>query len=81
MGSGGSAEIAAQMARLRRLANRVVWVNPRKAARGYEPLAGGMAAALPYCDAFVSGHSFEALQELVRTIADDRPTPERKRTP
>jgi uncharacterized protein with von Willebrand factor type A (vWA) domain len=69
------ADIARQLARLARLAHRIVWVNPRKAAPGYRPLAGGMAAALPYCDAFVSGHSFAALQELVRVIAGDDPPP------
>jgi uncharacterized protein with von Willebrand factor type A (vWA) domain len=71
------ADIEHQMARLSRLAHRIVWVNPRKAARGYQPLTGGMAAALPYCDAFVSGHSYTALQELVRVIADDS-APSRK---
>jgi uncharacterized protein with von Willebrand factor type A (vWA) domain len=65
------ADIDRAMGRLSRLAYRIVWVNPRRAARDYQPLAGGMAAALPYCDAFVSGHSFDALQELVRAIADD----------
>ena len=65
------ADIERQMARLSRLAHRIVWVNPRKAAAGFEPLTGGMAAALPYCDAFVSGHSYRALQDLVRVIADD----------
>jgi uncharacterized protein with von Willebrand factor type A (vWA) domain len=65
------ADIDRAMARLSRLAYRIVWVNPRRAARDYQPLAGGMAAALPYCDAFVSGHSYDALQELVRAIADD----------
>jgi len=64
-------QIATQMARLSRLAHRIVWVNPRKAARGFEPIAGGMAAALPHVDAFVSGHSYAALHELVRAIADD----------
>ena len=60
--------VGAQMARLRRLAHRIVWVNPRKAGPGYQPLAGGMAAALPYCDAFVSGHSYAALAELAAAI-------------
>ncbi|AYG03986.1 vWA domain-containing protein [Gryllotalpicola protaetiae] len=73
------ADIGRQMARLARLAHRIVWVNPRKAAPGYQPLTGGMAAALPYCDAFVSGHSFAALQELVRVIADDE-TDQKRRT-
>lgn len=60
--------VAAQMSRLRRLAFRIVWVNPRKAARGFTPLVGGMAAALPYCDAFVSGHSLAALDEVAAAI-------------
>ena len=62
-------QVSVQMARLRRLAHRVVWVNPRKAAPGYQPLAGGIAAALPYCDAFVSGHSYAALAEVAAAIA------------
>ncbi|HEY6747827.1 MAG TPA: VWA domain-containing protein [Mycobacteriales bacterium] len=64
--------VAQQMARLRRLAYRIVWVNPRKAAPGYEPLVGGMAAALPYCDAFVSGHSLAALTEVAEAIREGR---------
>ena len=39
-----------EMERLHRLAHRVIWVNPRKAAPGYEPAVGGMAAALPHVD-------------------------------
>jgi uncharacterized protein with von Willebrand factor type A (vWA) domain len=58
-----------QMARLSRLAHRIVWVNPRTADTRYQPLAGGMAAALPHCDAVVSGHTLVALNELVATIA------------
>lgn len=60
-----------QMSRLSRLAHRVVWVNPRSAAERYEPLAGGMAAALPYVDVFVSGHSLDALDEVVAAIRGD----------
>jgi uncharacterized protein with von Willebrand factor type A (vWA) domain len=61
--------LATEMARLRRVAHRVVWVNPLKAAPGYAPLARGMAAALPYVDDFVEGHSLAALQSLVEVIA------------
>jgi hypothetical protein len=64
------AAVGLAMARLRRLAHRVVWVNPRKAAPGYAPLVGGMAAALPHVDAFVSGHSVEALEQVVAAIAE-----------
>jgi uncharacterized protein with von Willebrand factor type A (vWA) domain len=48
-----------------------VWVNPRRAAAGYQPLVGGMAAALPHVDAFVSGHSVAALDEVLAAIGDD----------
>ena len=62
--------VGQQMERLGRLAHRVVWANPRAATAGYEPLAGGMAAALPHVDDFVSGHSPSALVDLLETIAD-----------
>lgn len=65
-------KVDAQMARLRRLAYRIVWVNPRKAGVDYRPLVGGMAAALPYCDAFISGHSYAALTEAAAAIRGDR---------
>jgi len=58
------------MAQLSRLAFHIIWVNPRKAARGYAPLVGGMAAAMPYVDTFVSGHSLRALEEVMSAIRD-----------
>lgn len=59
-----------QMARLARLAHRVVWVNPRSAAEEYQPLVGGMAAALPHVDVLVSGHSLQALDEVLAAIGE-----------
>jgi uncharacterized protein with von Willebrand factor type A (vWA) domain len=66
---GDVSVLAEQMQRLARLAYRVVWVNPLKAAPGYKPLAAGMAAALPHVDVFLSGHNFESLEELARAVA------------
>jgi uncharacterized protein len=63
--------VAREMERLSRLAHRIVWVNPRAAARGFEPLAGGMSAALPYCDALLSGHSLTALEAVADAIGTD----------
>jgi len=60
--------VAREMARLARLAHRIVWVNPRVSAAGFVPRAGGMVAALPYVDALVSGHSLAALGEVVDAI-------------
>ncbi len=69
---GDPAVLAREMERLRRLAHRVVWVNPRKAAAGYAPAVGGMAAALPHCDAFVAGNSLAALDEVIQEIGARR---------
>lgn len=60
--------LAEQMRRLQRVAFRVVWVNPLKVTPGYAPLARGMAAALPYVDDFIEGHSIDALQTLTEVI-------------
>jgi uncharacterized protein len=66
---GDPALVAREMERLARLAHRIIWVNPRAAAPGFSPSAGGMAAALPYCDALVSGQSLEALDAVAEAIA------------
>jgi uncharacterized protein with von Willebrand factor type A (vWA) domain len=65
---GDPGELAAELARLRRVAHRIVWVNPLKASPGYAPLAQGMATALPYVDDFVEGHSVAALERLVEVV-------------
>jgi uncharacterized protein with von Willebrand factor type A (vWA) domain len=69
-------DVGKAMRRLRRLAHRIIWVNPRKASPGYAPLVGGMAAALPFCDAFVSGHDLAALEDVVAAVADARARPD-----
>lgn len=61
--------LATQMARLGRLAHRIVWVNPLKGGIDYEPLARGMAAALPHIDVFLPGHNVASLQRLGEVVA------------
>lgn len=67
---GDPREVGEAMRRLGRLAHHVIWVNPRSAAAEFEPLAGGMAAALPHVDTFLSGHSVRALEELLAAIRE-----------
>jgi uncharacterized protein with von Willebrand factor type A (vWA) domain len=69
---GDPALVGREMERLSRLAYRIVWVNPRSSAPGFAPRVGGMAAALPYVDELVSGHSLEAMGEVVEAIAATR---------
>ena len=59
-----------QMARLKRISHNIVWINPLKVSPGYEPLAQGMAAALPYIDEFIEGHSLESLIELAELLTE-----------
>jgi uncharacterized protein with von Willebrand factor type A (vWA) domain len=64
-----AALVAREMARLQRCAYAVVWVNPLKGNPEYQPLAGGMRAALPFVDRFVSGHNLASLEELASVLA------------
>jgi uncharacterized protein with von Willebrand factor type A (vWA) domain len=66
---GDADQLGEQMARLHRVAHKVVWVNPLKATPGYAPLAAGMAAALPYVDEFVEGHSLASLESLAEVLS------------
>jgi uncharacterized protein with von Willebrand factor type A (vWA) domain len=59
-----------QMQRLSRIAHEVIWVNPLKASPGYEPLAQGMAAALPFVDRFIEGHCLDSLEQLASMLAE-----------
>jgi uncharacterized protein with von Willebrand factor type A (vWA) domain len=67
---GDASVLAEQMARLRRIAHRVVWVNPHRGKDGYEAVQTGVLAALPYCDEFVAGHSLATYADLVEVLAD-----------
>jgi hypothetical protein len=70
--TGDPALLGAQMARLHRIAYRIVWANPRTQSERYRPEVGGMAAAWPYCDAVVSAHNFESLDELLEALRAPR---------
>ena len=64
-----NALLGREMARLQRAAYAVVWVNPLKGSPEYLPLAGGMRAALPFVDRFLSGHNLRSLEELADALA------------
>ncbi len=66
---GEPAAMSENMARLSRVAYKIVWVNPLKSTPGYAPLAQGMSAALPFVDEFVEGHSLASLEELAVRVA------------
>jgi hypothetical protein len=67
---GDPAFLAEQMARLRRLAHRLVWINPCKGSPGYEPVTLGMSSALPYIDDFLAGHNLASLESLAVVVSE-----------
>jgi uncharacterized protein with von Willebrand factor type A (vWA) domain len=66
---GDPALLAEQMARLHRLAHRVVWVNPHRGKAGYEPVQTGVIAALPHVDHFLAGHSLATFHDLAEVVS------------
>jgi uncharacterized protein with von Willebrand factor type A (vWA) domain len=64
--------------RVRRRAELLVWLNPRAAHTEFQPLAGSMAAALPYCDLFLPAHSLTGLHQLLLALASDQSHPTRE---
>ena len=67
--------LAAEMARLRRSAHRLVWLNPLAAHPDYAPLTRGMRAAIPYADHLLAGNSLASLEELARSWRRCEPDP------
>lgn len=57
-----------EVARLSRVASRLVWANPLSGDRDYRPVARGMAAALPHIDQLVPAHSVAALEDLLELL-------------
>ena len=66
---GDAQLLGREMARLHRAAFAVVWVSPLKGSAEYEPLAGGMRAALPFVDRFVAGHDLASLEALATLLS------------
>jgi uncharacterized protein len=65
---GEPEQLAAEMARLRRCAHSLIWLNPLKAHPDYEPLTRGMQAALPHVDHFLAGNSLSSLADLAELM-------------
>jgi uncharacterized protein len=67
---GEPEQLGVEMARLRRAAYRLVWLNPLAAHPDYEPLARGMQAAVPHTDRLLAGNSLRSLEELAEILEE-----------
>lgn len=67
---GDPSLLGEQLARMRRLAHAVFWVNPHAGHDGYAPVQSGIVAALPHIDRLLAGHSLATLERLLAEIRD-----------
>ncbi len=61
--------LAHEMARLKRQARHIVWLNPLLRYEGFEARAGGIRAMMPHVDEFRPVHNLESLADLAHTLA------------
>jgi uncharacterized protein with von Willebrand factor type A (vWA) domain len=61
--------LAAELARLKQRARRLVWLNPLIGWRDYAPVARGMQASLPYIDLFAPAATLADLAALEPVLA------------
>ncbi|MEM6577594.1 MAG: VWA domain-containing protein [Pseudomonadota bacterium] len=67
--TGPAHELGAAMQRIRKRGARMIWLNPLKGWRDYEPIAAGMAAALPHLDLFSAANTLNDLAALEPELA------------
>jgi uncharacterized protein with von Willebrand factor type A (vWA) domain len=65
---GDPAQLAQELARVRRSCRRLVWLNPLLGSESYEPLTRGMRAALPFIDDFLPAHNLVSLEDLAEHL-------------
>ncbi len=65
---GDPSQLDVEMARLRRSAHRIVWLNPLAAHPEFEPLTRGMRAAVPHTDELLAGNSLASFEELAAIL-------------
>ncbi len=64
-----------EMARLRRFAHRIIWLNPLLRYEGFTPQARGIQAILPHVDALRAAHNLDSLFALESLLADPARVP------
>jgi len=55
---------------IRRKCKTLVWLNPLKGMKDYQPIQKGMVNVMPHLDAFESAHNLDSLLELENILAN-----------
>jgi uncharacterized protein with von Willebrand factor type A (vWA) domain len=67
--TGEPERLASAMRDLRRRCRRIVWLDPLTGREGFEPIARGLVAAMPYIDLFAPAHNLASLAALEPYLA------------
>ena len=62
--TGDNITLQQELSLLKKRASKLIWINPLKGSKDYQPLAKGMQSAMPLIDVFSAGHNLESLLEL-----------------
>jgi uncharacterized protein with von Willebrand factor type A (vWA) domain len=62
--TGDAQLLGREMAALKRRCRRLVWLNPMMGWEGYQPVAAGIKAALPYVDLYAPANTLNSLLAL-----------------
>jgi len=57
-----------ELGAVRRRVRKLIWLNPLLGLEDYQPITGGMRAALPHIDVFAPAHNLESLLALERHL-------------
>lgn len=68
--TGEPEQLAAALARMRRRARRIVWLNPLASRPGFAPSSAGMQAALPYLDLMAPGSDLASLERVLPQLLE-----------
>jgi uncharacterized protein with von Willebrand factor type A (vWA) domain len=66
--TGDPGILAAELATVKRRVRKIIWLNPLLGLEDYQPITGGMSAALPHIDVFASAHNLESLLALEKHL-------------
>ena len=56
--------LTSELGKIKRRTRKLIWLNPLKGMKGYQPIQKGMNAVLPEIDVFNSAHNLDSLLEL-----------------
>jgi len=68
--TGNVTELKEAVRTIRRKCKTLIWLNPLKGMKDYQPIQKGIINAMPHLDAFESAHNLDSLLKLEKLLMD-----------